>query len=83
MALTKARLLKHDLHFHGSLSARKTAKFSLNFWPVRVHEKPSFRYVPSTFLANKQNFKNRIAPLSSETLQNEVHACKARSVTKK
>ena len=34
-----------------SFTPRKIAKFSLNFWPVRVHEKPSFRYVPSTFSA--------------------------------
>ena len=30
-----------------------TAKSSLNFWPVRVHEKPSFRYIPSTFFQKK------------------------------
>ena len=30
---------------------RKRANFSFNFWPVRVHEKPSFHYVPSTFVA--------------------------------
>ena len=34
------------------ISPRKVAKFSLNFWPVRVHEKPSFRYVPNTLFAN-------------------------------
>ena len=32
-----------------SCSPRNIAKFSLNFWPVRIHEKPSLRYVPSTF----------------------------------
>ena len=30
----------------------KNSKFSLNFWPVRVHKKPSFRFVPITFFAN-------------------------------
>ena len=29
----------------------KVARFSLNFWLVRVHEKPYFRYVPSTLSA--------------------------------
>ena len=24
----------------------------MDFWPVRVHKKPSFRYVPSTFFAH-------------------------------
>ena len=35
-----------------SFAPRKIAKFSLNFWPARVHEKPSFRYVASTFFTN-------------------------------
>ena len=39
----------------GYFPSRKIAKFTLNFWPVRVHEKPSFRYVPSTFFANFNN----------------------------
>ena len=30
----------------------KLAIFNLNFWPIMVHWKPSFRYVPSTFFAN-------------------------------
>ena len=42
-----------------SFSPRKIAKFSLNFWPVRVHEKPSFRYVPSTFFAKKARPQKR------------------------
>ena len=36
----------------GHFPLEKAAKFSLNFWPVRVHEKPAFRYVPGTFVAN-------------------------------
>ena len=36
---------------------RKTAKFSLNFWPVRVHEKPSFRYVPNMLFAKRKRRK--------------------------
>ena len=36
----------------GHFPPRKIAKFTLKFWPVRVHEKPSFRYVPSTFFAS-------------------------------
>ena len=44
--------------FFGPDSLRKTAKFNLNFWAVRVHERPSFRYVPSTFFANKLLFLN-------------------------
>ena len=44
----------------------KSAKFSLNFWPVRLHEKPSFRHVLSTFFAqNRQyfNYFDSILPL--------------------
>ena len=32
-------------------ASRKVAKLSLNFWPVRVRKRPSFRYVPSTFFS--------------------------------
>ena len=38
---------------------RNTAKFSLNFWPAGVHEKPSFRYAPSAFFAKKKNNKHK------------------------
>ena len=35
----------------GHLPVEKKTKFSLNFWSVKNHERPSFRYVPSTFFA--------------------------------
>ena len=34
-----------------SFCPRKIAKFSLSFWPVRVHEKPSFCYAPNALFA--------------------------------
>ena len=35
------------------ISHRKLAKFSLHIWPIRVWEKPSFRYVPGAFFFRK------------------------------
>ena len=51
-----------------SFSPRKIAKFSLNFWPVRVHEKPSFRYVASTFFAKRN-------PRHASVLRMRVSTC--------
>ena len=46
----------------GSFSLEKTAKFSLNFRPVRVHEKPSSRYVPSAFFAHSNSCDSALRP---------------------
>ena len=40
-----------SLENSGNSPLEKT-KFSFNFRPIRVHEKPSFRYVPCMFFAN-------------------------------
>ena len=37
MALTKTRLLKHDLHFHGLGCVLKTQRLNNAFWPIKDH----------------------------------------------
>ena len=61
-------------HFPG---LEKTAKFNLDFWPERVHGKPCFHYVPSTFFAKSddQNPRKTIRRLKNKIREKENPHC--------
>ena len=54
------------------------AKLNLNFWPVRDHEKPSFRYVPSTFFPLSVRLFSEATKISTDLGNKQVSTSQCR-----